>query len=70
MAGEAYLTARDLARREGITVKAVRKRTLDGEGPLTINRGRPRYRLTDVIDWEKSRAVTCRPGGEEAAGGK
>jgi predicted DNA-binding transcriptional regulator AlpA len=56
--GEKHLSPEDLAEREGVPLETVygwnKKRT----GPAFMKIGRHcRYRLADVIAWEKSRLV-------------
>jgi predicted DNA-binding transcriptional regulator AlpA len=61
---EQYLSVDDLAERYGVAVQTVYHWNHRRSGPRYIKVGRlPRYRLSDVIAWEDSRA----DGGGEAA---
>jgi predicted DNA-binding transcriptional regulator AlpA len=61
---ERYLSVDDLAERYGVAVQTVYQWNHRGTGPRFVKVGRlPRYRLTDIIAWEDSRAS----GGGEAA---
>jgi predicted DNA-binding transcriptional regulator AlpA len=57
-ADERHLTVADLAEREGVDVLTVYGWNRTGRGPTYLRLGRyVRYRLSDVIAWEDSRAV-------------
>lgn len=63
---EKHLTVQDLAEREGVAVGTVYGWNRDRKGPKYIKfgagGGRVRYRLTDVIAWEKAQLVDQRRG--------
>ena len=60
---ERHLTVQELAEREGVTVYAVYAWNRDRAGPRYMRvRRLCRYRLADVIAWEKSRMVEPRRG--------
>jgi hypothetical protein len=54
-----HLSPADLAAREGVTVAAVYKWNYTGEGPAYFrtrgDRGPVRYRIEDVLEWERGR---------------
>lgn len=59
--GEKHLTPEDLADREGVPLQTVYGWNKAGTAPPRMRMGRHiRYRLADVIAWEKSRLVTDR----------
>jgi predicted DNA-binding transcriptional regulator AlpA len=61
---EPHLTVEDLARREGVPVQTVYGWNKTRTGPPFMKIGRyARYRLADVIAWEKARTV---PAGRTA----
>jgi DNA-binding transcriptional regulator YiaG len=54
---ERHLTMSDLADRCGVPLQTVRQWRVKGTGPRGMAIGKyVRYRLTDVLDWEESRA--------------
>jgi excisionase family DNA binding protein len=56
--GEKHLTIEELAEREGVPPGTVRQWNSRGTGPQYMRIGRyVRYRLADVIAWEKTRIV-------------
>lgn len=53
---ERHLTVEELARRVGVSTHTVYRWNSRGGGPPYMKLGRhARYRLTDVIAWERSR---------------
>ena len=59
--GEKHLTPQDLAEREGVPLQTVYGWNKTRSGPEYMRIGRHvRYRLADVIAWEKSRTVGAR----------
>jgi excisionase family DNA binding protein len=57
-----HLTVEELAEREGVPVKTIYKWNGEGTGPRYLRVGiHCRYRLSDVLAWEKSRVVDSRP---------
>jgi predicted DNA-binding transcriptional regulator AlpA len=57
-ASERHLTVADLAEREGVEPLTVYHWNKTGQGPTYLRLGRyVRYRLSDVLAWEESRAV-------------
>ncbi len=53
---EKHLSVEELAEREGVPVQTVYRWNSRGGGPTYIKVGRhARYKLSDVIAWEKSR---------------
>lgn len=53
---ELFLTDVQLALRWGISVKTIRNWRADGIGPAHVKlNGAVRYRLTDIIDYERAR---------------
>lgn len=53
---EKHLTPRQLAERLGVPVKTIYKWNSDGTGPRRMTIGRHvRYRLADVVAWERER---------------
>jgi predicted DNA-binding transcriptional regulator AlpA len=53
-----HLTPEDLAEREGVPLETVYGWNKTGKGPRYMKIGRHcRYRLADVIAWEKTRIV-------------
>lgn len=53
-----HLTVADLAEREGVSVHQVYRWNSEGTGPVRLQsgkRGPCRYRLADVIAWERTR---------------
>ena len=53
-----HLSPEDLAEREGVPLDTVYKWNSSGDGPDYMRIGRHvRYRLADVLAWEKSRLV-------------
>lgn len=62
-AAERHLTVEELAEREGVSVYAVYAWNRDRTGPRYMRvRRLCRYRLADVLAWEKSRLVEPRRG--------
>lgn len=58
MTQEEHLTVEELADREGVPVSTVYRWNSRGGGPPYIKVGRhARYKLADVLAWEKSRLV-------------
>jgi predicted DNA-binding transcriptional regulator AlpA len=58
---ERHLSPNELAEREGVPLETVYGWNRTGSAPPRIRVGRHvRYRLADVIAWEKSRLVTGR----------
>ena len=56
--GEKHLSPEDLAEREGVPLETVYKWNKMRTGPAFMRIGRHcRYRLADVIAWEKSRTI-------------
>jgi predicted DNA-binding transcriptional regulator AlpA len=56
-AGERHLTMQDLADRCGVSINTVRQWRMKGTGPRGMAIGKyVRFRLTDVLEWEESRA--------------
>jgi len=56
--GEKHLSAADLAEREGVPLQTVYGWNKTRSGPQFMKIGRHvRYRVADVIAWEKSRTV-------------
>lgn len=54
---ERHLTMQDLAERCGVSVNTVRQWRVKGTGPRGMAIGKyVRFRLSDVLDWEESRA--------------
>jgi DNA-binding transcriptional regulator YiaG len=54
---ERHLSMNDLADRCGVPLQTVRQWRVKGTGPRGMAIGKyVRYRLTDVLDWEESRA--------------
>ncbi len=57
MPPEKHLTPEDLAERQGVSKLTVYQWNSTGEGPLFMKVGRHvRYRLADVLAWEKAKA--------------
>jgi excisionase family DNA binding protein len=55
---EKHLTVEELAEREGVPVGTVHQWNSRGTGPAYMRIGRfVRYRLADVLAWEKTRLV-------------
>ena len=55
---EKHLTPEDLAEREGVPLETVYGWNKTGKGPRYMKIGRHcRYRLADVLVWEKTRIV-------------
>lgn len=53
-----HLTVADLAEREGVPIETCYSWNVTGKGPTYLKIGRHvRYRLSDVLAWEESRAV-------------
>jgi excisionase family DNA binding protein len=53
-----HLTVEDLAERLGVPVRTIYDWNMRGVGPRYLKIGRhARYRMSDVLEWEKSRAV-------------
>ena len=62
-AAERHLTVGELAEREGVSIYAVYAWNRDRTGPRYMRvRRLCRYRLSDVLAWEKSRLVEPRRG--------
>jgi predicted DNA-binding transcriptional regulator AlpA len=58
-----HLTVADLAEREGVPEQTVYSWNKTGDGPDYMKIGRyVRYRIEDVIRWEKSRLTGSRRG--------
>jgi predicted DNA-binding transcriptional regulator AlpA len=54
---ERHLSMQDLADREGVPLQTVRQWRVKGTGPRGMAIGKyVRFRLSDVLDWEESRA--------------
>lgn len=69
---ETYLSPADLAGRYDVPIETVYGWNKQRTGPQYMRIGRHvRYRLSDVVDWEKSRTVnTSRRLDTAAAGGR
>lgn len=53
-----HLTPEDLAEREGVPLETVYGWNKTGRGPRYMRIGRHcRYRIADVLEWEKARVV-------------
>ena len=56
--GEKHLSTEDLAEREGVALETVYSWNKTGKGPAYLKIGKLcRYRLADVLAWEKTRLV-------------
>jgi predicted DNA-binding transcriptional regulator AlpA len=63
--GEQHLGPEGLAERERVSLQTVYSWNKTRTGPPYMKIGRHvRYRLADVIDWEKSRTVPTAAAGE------
>jgi hypothetical protein len=61
MAEDRHLSPEDLAERENVPVSTVYSWNYMGTGPTYFRAGRHvRYRLSDVIKWEKAQEVPAR----------
>lgn len=56
---EKHLSREDLAERQGVSPRTVEEWDRRGTGPKRMKVGRHvRYRLADVLAWEKARVIT------------
>jgi excisionase family DNA binding protein len=68
MADTTHLTIRDLAERVGVPEQTVYQWNSRGGGPPYMKIGRHvRFRLADVVEWERSRTVEPANGRGDAA---